>query len=79
MHFYQEFSAVQDEIVSMSHLYNRLKKICNSGSSIGISAQSWKELEKLWALLENLVKYLNLETLVFYDIQNRNKNKYSYR
>lgn len=42
----------------MSNLYNRLKKIYNSGSSISISAQSWKELDRLWTLLEHLVNYL---------------------
>lgn len=51
----------------MSHLYNRLKKICNSGSSISISIQSWKELEKLWTLLENLVKEIQS---IYYDVYN---------
>lgn len=50
----------QEEVITMSVIYNRLKKICNSGSSIGISAQSWKELEKLWTLLENQVHNLNV-------------------
>lgn len=49
----------------MSNTYKRLKKICNSGSSINISSQSWKELERLWTLLENLVKNLNLQTIIF--------------
>jgi len=53
-------------MVSMSHLYNRLKKICNSGSSISISVQSWKELEKLWTLLDNLVK--EIQALIFNDV-----------
>lgn len=48
-------------MVAMSNVYNRLKKICNSGSTISISGQSWKELERLWILLENLVKALNLK------------------
>jgi len=62
----------------MSHLYNRLKKICNSGSSIGISVQSWKELEKLWTLLDNLVK--EIQALIFYNVQNPNMyHKFSYR
>jgi len=57
-------------MVSMSHLYNRLKKICNSGSSISISAQSWKELEKLWTLLDNLVK--KIQALIFNYVKYRN-------
>lgn len=42
----------------MSNLYNKLKKIYNSGSSVNISAQSWKELDRLWTLLEHLVNDL---------------------
>jgi len=52
----------------MNNVYNRLKKVCNSGSSIGISVQSWKELEKLWMLLENLVTnciYISIRNLNF--------------
>lgn len=48
----------------MSAVYNRLKKVCGSGSSIGISSQSWKELERLWALLENLVTDYDLKILL---------------
>lgn len=48
-------------MVAMSSIFNRLKKICNSGSSISISGQSWKELEGLWVLLDNLVKSLNFK------------------
>lgn len=51
----------------MSNLYNRLKKIYNSGSSINISAQSWKELDKLWTLLENLVN--DLLKLFFHNLK----------
>lgn len=43
-------------MMTMSKLYNKLKTICDSGTSISISLQSWKELERLWTLLENLVK-----------------------
>lgn len=43
----------------MNSLYNKLKKIHNSGSSISISTQSWKELERLWTLLETLVNYIS--------------------
>lgn len=47
----------------MGQLYNRLKMICNSGSSICISVQSWKDLERLWMLLDNLVKDLYITNI----------------
>lgn len=56
----------------MSIVYNRLKKICDSGSSIGISAQSWKELERLWTLLENLVNIFNLFIMICVNILSYN-------
>lgn len=55
-------------MIAMSQLHNRLKIICNSGSSICISVQSWKDLERLWTLLENLVKNLDLQITILFNV-----------
>lgn len=45
------------EAYEKAKIYDKFGKIVDSQSIISISLESWKEMERLWILLENLLHY----------------------
>ncbi|KAK6636175.1 hypothetical protein RUM43_009828 [Polyplax serrata] len=54
---YNEFLKSKSEAVEKAKVYEKFGKIVDSQSIISISLDSWREMEKLWLLLEHLLRY----------------------
>lgn len=54
---FQEFLKSKSEAVEKAKVYEKFGKIVDSQSIISISLDSWREMEKLWLLLEHLLRY----------------------
>lgn len=49
--------ACRTEALEKAKVYEKFGKIVDSQSIISISLESWKEMERLWMLLEKLLRY----------------------
>lgn len=62
---YHDYVALQNEFDLKSEPYHRLKTLIESQSMVGITEESWSQLNSLWKKLESQVQ-ITLENLSTY-------------
>lgn len=63
----QDYAVFENEVQSRSELYNKLHRLVSSHSTISITIESWREIEKLWKQLHAEVRPIayNLLLIVY--------------
>lgn len=67
----QDYAVFENEVQSRSELYNKLHRLVGSHSTISITIESWREIEKLWKQLHAEVRPIayNLLLIVYNKIK----------